>query len=461
MRFLRAGAALTLCLPGVAGARDANPEGTPVGQKAIALGGACTALGGDGTSLWYNPAGLGSLPGAGISANVAVYSWRTQKVESFVDWGIDQGRADAESGDFASIPSSLVYALPLFAEAGKKPQHGLAAGVFVPDDDTYDIRASSQVVGDAGAIQVKLSDVLSERSYWPGVGYGYDNGEWGLGVSAFAVAHTLKRQTVASLFVDGIADLRGLNFVQSLSTTDVTAVVQGGALYRPSSALTLGLTVRSPSLKPFYQSGETLVIVARDSQPAFLDRHESDDIKADHRLALRIAAGAAWQASPELTLTLDAHFNAALDKYTVIDGPILHPKNAAGRLIDNPQPADRVLNPDIHRKRNGVLNGALGGEFRVSPATALRGGFYTDMSAVPGVGQEDLMDYDANLYGIAFGVGFRGERGSTDLGLLVRRGTGTASSDYRVEAGTDHNVGSATNVEIFQVALFLGGTADL
>lgn len=455
-------AAAALGAPEHAAARDTNPEGTPVGQRGIALAGACTALGGDGGALWYNPAGLGALPGAGISANLAVYSWRTQRIDSFVDWGLEQGRADAESSDFASVPSSLVYAMPVGATPGTRPQHGIAAGLFVPDDDSYDIRVASQVVGESGAaIQVELSDTRSERSYWPGIGYGYDNGTFGLGISGFVVAHTLKRQTVASIFASGVPDLSGIALVQTLASTDVSGLAQLGFLYRPLPSLTLGLNVRSPSSRPFHQSGELLLLFARDTEPAFLDRHESNGLKTEQRTPLRLAGGAAWQATPDFLVSLDLHFTAALARFRSLDAPLLRPEDAAGAPLVDPRPIERIVDVDERHARAAVVNGAIASEYRLSPSWMLRGGFYTDLSSVKRPDGQDLMDYAVDLFGLALGAGVKGERGSTDIGILVRRGTGTAWSDYRAQALDERPVKPTTDVEVFQLAVFLGGTADL
>lgn len=444
--------------PTVAAARENHRMGIPVGHRPIGLAGAYSAVGGDGNALWYNPAGLGGLPRQGVSANLAVYHWRTQRIEGFVDYGIDQGTADAESSDFATIPSSLVYALPL--GDAETAQHGLAAGLFVPDDDTYDIRASSQVVGTNGAVQVKASDVLTERSYWLGAGWGWKPGPVAVGLGAFGVVHTLKRQVIASIFADGVQDLEGLSQAFNLSATDVTAVVQAGALWQATPTLRLGLNVRGPSVAPLHQSGEVLVLFAGDTTPPFLDRHESSAVETEQRQPLRATVGAAWQATPEVLVTFDGTYVAAQPRYTAIDAPTLAPTDAAGRLIRNPRPAARVLEVDIKRSGDAVVNAALGAETKLGESFTLRGGVYTDFASVDAPSTADTMDYDLDLFGLALGLGFRGERGTTDVGVLVRQGKGSAYSDYR-SAADRRPVSSTTDAEVFELAFFLGGSADL
>ncbi len=448
-------------------ARDINPEGIPVGHRALALGGAYTAVSGDGASLWYNPAGLGGLASKGISANVTVYQWRKQTIDPFARFGDVEnteglnvkGSGKAESSDFATVPSSLVFSLPL-GDSTAKARHGVAAGLFVPDADAYVAKVSRTLAFQGATLaELKARDILDERSYWAGAGYGYDAGAWAIGFSGFAVAHLFQRSVLASAYVNVPDQHLSVIETSEVETTDVQAVIKVGGLYRVGDTLTLGLAVRSPSLARLYSQGSGLAIRSAEGlqgsqQAAFVDRLETEDIKANHRLPVRVEAGLAWRPSPRFLLTGDLHFNGALDSVRVLSAPLLCPPGADGRPQTCDPDGDRTVNLSVRKDRRAVLNGAVGAEIGVSEKWLLRAGVYTDFSAVDDLQAEEPLDTRIDLYSAVLGVGYLGERGSTDIGVIVRRGAGETLSLF-------NESGKRPQATTTVVGLYLAGSADL
>jgi long-chain fatty acid transport protein len=445
-------------------ARDTNPEGVPVGHRAIGMGGAYTAVAGDGVSLWYNPAGLGALESKGISANVTVYQWRSQKVEPFAHFGaveatqgLDvEGSGSAESSDFNSVPSSLVFSLP-----ESKTRHGIAGGLFVPDADDYVMKTSRSLrVNDATVAELKARDILHERSYWVGAGYGYDAGTWAIGASGFAVAHLFQRSIVASVYVNVPEQHLSVVETAEFETTDIQAVLKVGGLYRVSRGLTLGASLRSPSLARLYTAGESLVIHAAESVEggtrtgAIVDRLETDELKADHRLPLRLDVGLAWQASPRFLLTADLHVTGPLDGVRVLKAPLLCPPDANGRERTCNRNDERTVDLSRQRDRSVVYNAAVGAEIGVTEKVLLRLGAYTDFSAVDDLDADEPLEARVDLFSGSVGFGYLGERGSTDIGLLFRRGVGETRSPF-------NDSGKAPEVTVTAVGLYLAGSADI
>ena len=58
---------------------------TPVGEAAALMGGSATAWVDDGSSGWYNPAGIGAVRRQGLSANLSAYGMQILQVPGFLE----------------------------------------------------------------------------------------------------------------------------------------------------------------------------------------------------------------------------------------------------------------------------------------------------------------------------------------------------------------------------------------
>src|SRR4051812_23517678 len=123
--FLLVMAAIT-CRGFVARADDIHYQDYPVGNRAVGLAGAFTALGNDPSGLYYNPAGLISTSRTNVSVSTSLYG-----LESTSPHGL--AGVDLTHLTLSIIPSEVgaTYALGDF-EAGKPARGAWGAVVLVP-----------------------------------------------------------------------------------------------------------------------------------------------------------------------------------------------------------------------------------------------------------------------------------------------------------------------------------------
>jgi hypothetical protein len=121
-----------------------NEDELFVGNHAAMTGGAVTAMVSDGSSIWYNPAGLAAADRDSIDVSGAVYSLRFYGVDGFIRSELG-GREDARVREFIAAPTQVAYVRQL--------TEGLTLGLgyFMP-------RAANLV------LREHLSEQFDERS---------------------------------------------------------------------------------------------------------------------------------------------------------------------------------------------------------------------------------------------------------------------------------------------------------
>lgn len=407
-----------------------------IGDRAIGLGGAFTAISDDSSGVFYNPAGLGFALNNDISGSANAFFRRTIVYKETI------GDQDFQENSRGSVPSFFggLQKLDNIAE-------GLVAAfaVYTTDSETKDEDTVVEGVTLPNGVQLtRLHRTVNSRAStnYFGAAVGgrlLPNLSLGFGFSVFLVDELFQDyQDVQSRIAcpsddDGNSNadracqqVLAQNIRTSLTATGIEPVF--GVQWSPINELSFGLTLKQAFLVSDLLEKSTdftrFFIDELSGQPLEnrrVDRAviEPKDLEGTTENALKewpleLRVGAAWFANTRLLFSSDIVYRGA----------------AEGEGEDQAY------------KRLAVTNYAFGAEYFLTPAVPLRLGFFTNKDARPEIdknkpGQPDHIDY---VGGSVF-VGWVQPNSQISVGTVLQSGDGEAQktgdfSVQKVEAST-------------------------
>lgn len=381
-----------------------------VGERAMGLGGAMTALGADTSSAWYNPAGLAFLRGSNFSLQVGVYGTTSDSTAA------GGGLLPIENGQFVTFPSTAVVVKEVGGE-----RHRLGFAVLTPtfehrslalsaSDVTFQTQSGPRTFGRYSLLQEDR-----DTEVWLGPTYAFRlHPRLSLGATMFFTVR--KRELSTNLFggTGGqIAETRQLD-VGMLNVSTSWLLGLRAELY---PGLFFGATFRTPNVRLY---GSAVLSIVSFNLSGGAPRTAPVDGDSYYNLPWRASFGVGYERSRNFAFGADVTLHGSVDRY-----------QAVGSAPGVPRVLSEVA-------KESVVNVNVGGEYYLGGVVPLRAGFFTNRTAqgpltsegrgyagfgVGGVlgGEGDGIDQ----YGFTFGVGL--ETGATSLGVAVSYvfGTGT------------------------------------
>jgi hypothetical protein len=312
-RWLGLGCAAVAWSVGPPCALAGNDEGVLIGSQAVLTGGAVTAIVSDGTSAWYNPAGLATLERATFDIDGSTYGISYNTTDNMLTLP-DGTQSSASVVDWQLIPTALSYARRL---GGKVVG---AFGVFIPHAVDSDLRA-----------EVKLSD---GSTYF----FGYDNlrNDYSYILSVAVKTNETFRWGVAlhGVFIEN-EEMTQVGFGNSaqngsphLVSSEHTQIddyglrVGLGLQWLPVPRFALGLSLQTPLLTGFREISDDRIsaINASSGEPAYDSYHEAD-------------WKGVWEFSTPLLVRLGGAFTAGRVQW-LLDGSLTTPLDSSERAFD-------------------------------------------------------------------------------------------------------------------------------
>lgn len=423
---------LLLAGPGAtARADDTHYQNQLLGERALGMGGAFTAVATDPTASFYNPGGLAMTLSSSISASLNLYGVEHRTVEDGHVSMISGERVsvDLEATEFPTIPTTFGV-LRAFGERlpdGSR-RHAAAFSMLIPDQTSYSYEATVGRSGETDLDVLRLSE--SDRTLWVGPTYAVRlSDDLALGLSAFVAMRTFSRSY--SRVLETPTEPPGerpesdyFEFFRVDTSFDTFALLlRLGVLYRPLPDLRVGLAVGFPSILVYGDgslSNQLGYAWFEDGTDPYGDfRLESAaDLAADTFEPLDLRLGIAWQPAPDTALAFDASYHL----------PTYDPYE---RLHLSAEDEERLLYDDLfvpRVSRRGVLNVNLGFECTVAEKWPVRAGAFTNFSAAPplAAGRASLERID--MVGGTFSVGYRFEGFTLNFGFLGSIGWGEAQA---------------------------------
>ncbi len=390
-----------------------------VGDRAIGMGGAYTALSDDLSSLWYNPAGLVNTPPVTVSGSASAYQVRVDRIDEATVFHEKSGatKKGLQASSINVFPSTLLYG-QRWGDEGLR--HSLALGVLLPVSDRS--QGSAQFSNARGGFQrtFRFSNQVQE---WV-VGPAYAVGTPRLSVGASALLKLYDREYDYDLFQEIQVPGRFHSVTARVFSEiyrHLAFVPSIGVRWSPSDSLRLGLLASAPGLPLWGEANVNRAVtvagplsIGGDEQRLQEHLHAEPGTHRDLPWRLVVGIGwdhhGAWAAEVDVEVTGEA--SPALDRDAVL-------------------PNSTELEHDLLQRRLG-LNGRLGLEWMVAPGWALRSGVYTRKTHHPGfpagrANPSAAGDRHSNAVGLNMALGVDGEGGrATSYGINIVRGQGEA-----------------------------------
>lgn len=338
----------------VAGAaRAGNDDEVPIGGQAALAAGAVTATASDGAAAWYNPAGIAAVTRDTVDVSGSVFSLRVYDLPDFISASTGDA-SHAREVELVSIPTAVTLVRPI----GDRVRLGL--GLFVPRTSNVAIRESLRT--EMPVTSLFVLDVATQyESYHGGASIAWaptDRLRIGAMLGGVYRSEDARAQLFGGLQApDGATAAFGTTIDASLWTIGLE--LAAGVQWDPTDSLSLGLSVRSPTLDLFSSFSRDVVtttaVAGGMTEPMIQllpEANDSSGFRVTSRAPPRVRAGIAWR-SPRAWIALDADVQPAWS--------------------DAELAVDREL----------VWNVRAGGIVRVSDSLAIGGGLFTDRAPDP------------------------------------------------------------------------------
>lgn len=404
---LTAALAAALAAPGAAA--QANYQSYPVGGTASGMGGAYTALADDSSGAYYNPAGPAFAVGDSLSLSTNLYGMVGGSSLGAFGRGVD---FDYRSVNI--VPSAASSLSHLGASTRERPSRWVFTfNVFAPQT----LQVSQRSILNRG--ETTLFTTYDEKALLVGPTLSLRlSDRLAVGLSLYGSYHALATRTdLTDVF--GAVMSTASDFIQLTLNNDASnlgLVAAAGARWEPTPGLLLGLSVRSPTVH-VYGSGsafQRVAVAATSAGRAPAVMTTVDEVDTAHVLPARVALGVAWRRRGRYAVAFD------LTAYLPVGYQAVR--------------SARTPSLDVAVDRRAVVNGALGFEYFLTPATPLHAGVFTDLSAAPSptaAGGEDRVD----LVGASLGVGRFSEHTATQVAVVGSLG-GAEAVGVDLSSGT-------------------------
>jgi len=443
-------ASIMLCAGARASADETHATPFPLGERALGMGGAYAAVASDPSAAYYNPGGLAFVADDALSASLSVHAF--DRVVLRHGFGAGPGSTDLRWRERPSVPLFV----GVVQRVGKRDEQGnrrfaLALTTLYPgsrslrfDTELYDpatgVRDSLRVTNDESVVHWGPSFALRVSEHL------------GIGSSAFLVTRRIRHTEDRSIITEGTRDpVRGtfenatLFVDESLLTRDTRHILlRVGALWRPTSRLSFGLTIQPPGVE-ITDSGrlrERRSFADTLAAPPYATFFESDakGLSAASPIPFGLRVGAAFTPSEDITLSGD---------FTVT-GPSGSASNPIRTLGDAPPDAVTGDVPQagsfaVQRwHREWTVGGALGMEAVLRGVVPLRLGVYTDLSSAPSVpvASDVYQPAHVDAFGVTGSLGFIRGGYDVSVGAAARFGFGYG-------LGTNAHAGSVERPEAY------------
>lgn len=375
-----------------------------VGPRALGMGGAFIGLANDATAMYWNPAGL-----AGQKTSVSAYFTGIMPLQTYeyAPAGIDaEGVKNIHStGGLFGIyaKDNITFGLGVYVPAGLGAEFegedlvNLGGGVF-------DWESKIGVVAITPSFAYQVNDKFSI----------------GVAANIYYGMFDLSRPDAADANGDGIPETP-VQYTEE--STGMGFGVTLGLLYDINKQLTVGVTVKTSTAVSM--EGDAVI-----SHPALGNLVETG-FEREVTWPFWLGGGIAYKPTRCLTLVLDAQYS----KWSLLDELIAeYEKMPDGEFILDWEDAVQIR---------------LGGEYMVSPQTAIRLGYYYDPAPAPDETLNILFPSSTN-HVITAGFGHSFGKYSLDAAFEYLVG-----GDREVEP-TAHNVPGIHHLDVFAFSLGFG-----
>ena len=363
-----------------------------VGERALSMGGAFTALGNEVSGAFYNPAGLVDIDDDYLALSMTIFQFRSREIKSY------RTKQDMTRNSLNIIPASAgtIYSFG---------RHRFGFTIMVPeyDDAIIDFHDTES----RPEVHINRSTKSTEYMAGPSLSFFLDR-KFSLGATLYGYYRSDKEYVSVLTRLDE-------TFSQSITSSDKTLVgvmPVVGALYKPWPFLSFGLSMRS-GLRAFSTAklNTTVTTNAEGVEPVRFKEEEKENAS---QFPLMLRGGVAAHIWSGNTTAFDVTFS----------DPVIY--RSAG--------SNAELLPTV--------NFNLGIEQLLGALWSVRAGCYTDFTAAPEVDEtKPSPPPHIDLFGATLGMGMDGAFTTTTYGINGAYGEGEIFQDGKILEVTEYYIG--------------------
>lgn len=417
-------------------AQAGNGDGVLVGNEAAMTGGAVTATTHDGTSTWYNPAGLASMDRDSVDVSGNAIQLRISQEPGLISSTTGE-HDDGGYLEIVSIPSATTLARRV------EPDVTLAIGLFAPRYQQHEVRTGLEATSGTSTARWTLSSAQNSATYHAGGAIGLRiNDQLRIGISLFGVYRdSYDSFQTAGLFrlADGTSHLLAQGGIRHIRSFGAELGV--GIQWEPHPGVVIALSARSPGLELATQIGDTTTSI--DAAVSDLDPDSITFAPDDHEA---LAPGFAVLTPGRLTLAFAHRFSRGW-----VDAEI---------DVQPPLDVDSVISRQL------VWNVRVGGRYELDDHVGVGIGAFTDNSEgspITALGRTRIDFYGGTLgleYRTAHAMGPHESADtmvfSTTLALRYAYGVGEVGGLAFDPAGPSQGTVVPIHTDVHEISLHVG-----
>lgn len=418
-----------------------------VGDRAVGLGGAFTALGDDGSAAYYNPAGLADARDESLSLGASLYGFVSEERERSAG---DSSRSSA----LVAYPTAAIWVSQLLAgELDSTGRTQAAVSILTPSsrvvrrgDSLITQLPASTVPGYSVTSLNRRELVAEDESLWAGVSFATKPTRYlSIGASLFGSLRSTVYQFYDLDFVvlealDG-SDLRSLTIPArtEIAATNLGLIANLGVRAELARGLHLGFSVFTPELA-LVRSGRIAVLSVQNPGGERLSVSSLEsDAEWRSRRPFRFAFGLSYGERRRFALAADIAYYTAVGRHALVT---LQGEEGETPLFD--------------LQKRGVIEASLGAELHVLATLVLRAGFFTNRSAFSScsdgaeacLGPESPLVDPTDRYGVSGALAYTLPNATVSLSFTYNTGR-------RLLSAAD---GAQLEIQSTHAALIVGGS---
>ncbi len=377
-----------------------------VGDRAVGLGGAFTALADDGSAAYYNPAGLADAKDESLSLGASLYGFVNEERQL-------AGGDTSRSSTLVAYPTAAIWVAQVLA--GGKDTIGrtqAAFSILTPSSrvsrrgDTLLTELPPSTLPGYRVTSLNRRQLVAEdESLWAGISVGTKPLSFlSVGASVFGSLRSTVYQFydldfVALEALDG-SDLRRLTIPArtEIAATNIGLIGNFGVRLRLAPGLHMGASVFTPELA-IIRSGRIAVLAVQSGGASGLTVSALEaDAEWRSERPFRLAFGLSYSKPQRFALAVDVTYYTPVGRHSLVS------------IVE----ADGDT-PLFDIEKRGVIEASLGAEVHILDALVLRAGFFTNKSAFTScsgegedcLGPESPLVDPTDRYGVAGAVAYR------------------------------------------------------
>ncbi|MCA9668110.1 MAG: hypothetical protein KC503_21075 [Myxococcales bacterium] len=416
LRRWLAGALLVLSMMAATRAwgQDSHYQSYLVGERAVGLGGAYTAIADDSSGAYYNPAGLAESGYSSVSLSAALYGFVLTSDRLAL-----ASPVESSESAFITYPTTAAW-IQLLRKGDKQTGVGrMQAALSLVTPQSSVRRQRLAYASDLGPAPNGTGNLLSDNlvvqsaeddTLWIGVSFAWKVARW---LSLGATLYTTVRTGVYQFYT-----VQLLRLVEAAGETDrlilpsrtdarlrhIGMLGVFGAVVRVGERLRFGAAFRTPNARisstvkiGTLQVNDQVQVQGDDAEGKFQDRQP-----------FKVSLGAAYLVKRRWGVSADVAVYGPVGEYQM--------------LTDT---GDAELDVLLPMKKKAIVQVNVGAELYPLRALALRAGFFTNLSALgtcQPVACNGIFADDIDQVGVSGGISYEVDRATISLGWSLSFG---------------------------------------